>query len=463
MSDLKHVLMGDSVTGDTTVYVKDRGHVEIQSLFTEQNMILLGGKEYCYPRIEVLSLDPRTKEVRFGKVSYLVRHLVSKPIYRVHTLESYVDVTSDHSVMTYSPDGEDWITETKPEDITQGTMGFIPDANHTGYILRRFVSVERQPDTTGFVYDIEVDDTHTFFANGILVHNTDSCYVSFSHHMETHGIEPTKENAVRLTDNLQRLLHNNLPDMLSKKFLTPADKIAILEPGREIVGRRALFKDKKKRYAIHVVDNEGRDADKLKIMGMETQRSDTPKFIQKFLKECLKKVVQEDEEYADLKPFVDQFRKEFRAMPDWEKGSPSRVRNLAAAESNFHKWLEELESGNAPGKRDTAYYAVTASINTNKLIEVYDEKRWNRINDGDKVEVIYLKKNPMRMDTVSILVGQSYVPDWFRELPFDVEKMEEKLLDRKLWNVIGDVLGWDFTPPATYVEEVMADIDDFYS
>ena len=34
--------------------------------------------------------------------------------------------------------------------------------------------------------------------------------------------------------------------------------------------------------------------------------------------------------------------------------------------------------------------------------------------------------------------------DWFKELPFDEEGMEEAVLDKKIKNVLG-VMGWDLS------------------
>lgn len=57
----------------------------------------------------------------------------------------------------------------------------ITETDETGnrnYILEDIASVEKLPDFDNeFVYDIEVDDTHMFIANDILVHN--SIYVEF--------------------------------------------------------------------------------------------------------------------------------------------------------------------------------------------------------------------------------------------------------------------------------------------
>lgn len=295
----------------------------------------------------------------------------------------------------------------------------------------------------------------------VLMGDTDSSYVRLDLYAEHHGIEKTEEKMVKLADALQVRLQEDLPGILADKFVTTPDHIEILEPGRETVGRRGLFKDKKKRYAIHVVNNEGFSSDKLKVMGMETRRSDTPALIQDFLAECLKRVVQYDVGYDELKEFVEEFRSEFRAMDPWRQGSPGRVRNLAKATRGFSKWAKDVQAGKVGVKLPQMHITVKAALSTNRLMQFHEEHRWDEIRDGDKVEVIYLSDNPEKLDCVAIKTGETYVPEWFQKLPFDSARMEEKLIDRKLFNVLGDILGWDFTPPKTFADELF-ERDDFY-
>jgi len=311
-----------------------------------------------------------------------------------------------------------------------------------------------------YVYDLEIEDTHTYFANDILVHNTDSLYAHLKNYANLHNLDLDVEQAITIADNLQKRLQADLPSILGNKFLSPPDAIKILEPGREIVGRRGLYKAKKKRYAIYIVDDEGKSVDKLKIMGMETQRSDTPKYIQAFLKKCLNAVVRNDAGYEDVKQIVDSFRSDFRKMDPWRRGSPGGVKNLTKNTKLNEQWLKD--SDRIGVKKPLMHFSVRAAINTNLLIKQNNEHRWDYIHDGDKVEVLYLKDNPEGIGAVVIKAGETYVPEWFKILPFDIIKMEKKLLDKKLFNVIGDVLNWDFTPSKSYVDEIAQVVDDFY-
>jgi hypothetical protein len=59
-----------------------------------------------------------------------------------------------------------------------------------------------------------------------------------------------------------------------------------------------------------------------------------------------------------------------------------------------------------------------------------------------KVIVCKLKQNPLQYTSVAYPTDELRIPDWFKELPFDGDAMEEVIIDNKLGNLIG-VLNYD--------------------
>ena len=55
---------------------------------------------------------------------------------------------------------------------------------------------------------------------------------------------------------------------------------------------------------------------------------------------------------------------------------------------------------------------------------------------------VNLKTIQLGYTSIAYPVDEMRIPEWFKELPFDSESMEETILDGKLDNLIG-VLGWD--------------------
>jgi hypothetical protein len=61
--------------------------------------------------------------------------------------------------------------------------------------------------------------------------------------------------------------------------------------------------------------------------------------------------------------------------------------------------------------------------------------------DGMKLVVCKLKPNALGMTSIAYPTDQLRLPEWFKELPFDLEGMIKGLVDEKVENMLG-VLDW---------------------
>ena len=212
-------------------------------------------------------------------------------------------------------------------------------------------------------------------------------------------------------------------------------KRQVIKAGRELVASKGLFITKK-RYAVLYYDVEGERVDnagkegKVKAMGLDLKRSDTPVFVQDFLSDILYMVLTGKTEEEVLEA-ITNFRSEFKSRPGWEKGSPKRANNV----TKYTELEKKQGKANMPGH-------VRASINWNTLKRMNGDKYSQTIVDGMKVIVCKLKQNPLGYTSVAYPTDELRLPNWFKELPFDNESMEETIIDNKLGNLIG-VLNWD--------------------
>ena len=213
-------------------------------------------------------------------------------------------------------------------------------------------------------------------------------------------------------------------------FHCPKSRSDVIAAGREIVAESGLYITKK-RYAALIYDDEGerKDVDgkpgKVKAMGLDLKRSDTPVFMQDFLSEILMMVLQERSE-ADILERISEFRTEFKLRPGYEKGSPKRANRVG----DYMRKEQREGKANMPGH-------VRASINWNTLKRMNGDKYSQEIVDGMKVIVCKLKTNPLGYTSVAYPTDELRLPDWFKELPFDNDAMEETIIDNKLDNLIG--------------------------
>lgn len=291
--------------------------------------------------------------------------------------------------------------------------------------------------------------SHDHTGDCIIYGDTDSVYFTATPALPT-GTNLDLEGAVKLYDHISDSVSDTFPTFLKKDFNVPLSSGSVLKAGREVVGRAGLFITKK-RYAIQCLDIEGYQPEggKLKAMGLDLKRSDTPEFIQDFLEEllidCLKGAKEED-----IIEKVREYKKYFRSLDPWLKGMPKRVNNLTmysaralkevSMPSNFtlHKlkaMKDDTEKGTIPGH-------VRASINWNNYKKAMGDQYSMTITDGAKVIVCRLKKNPLGYDSIAYPVDELQLPQWFKDLPFDEEEMEIAVLDKKVSNVIGQ-MGFD--------------------
>jgi DNA polymerase elongation subunit (family B) len=273
----------------------------------------------------------------------------------------------------------------------------------------------------------------------IIYGDTDSCYFSAFRTLQKDieaGLIPwSKDNVIQLYDQIGEEVNTTFPQFMLDAFHCPKSRGEVIKAGREIVGSKALFITKK-RYAVLYYDKEGKRADvdgkagKIKAMGLDLKRSDTPEFIQDFLSEVLEMVLMGKAEQEVL-DHISEFRIRFKARPGWEKGSPKRANKVTEYQA------KEVKAGkaNMPGH-------VRASINWNTLKRMYDDKYSMGITDGQKVIVCKLKPNPLGFTSVAYPVDELRLPQWFKDLPFDHAEMEQTIIDNKLDNLIG-VLNWD--------------------
>jgi DNA polymerase elongation subunit (family B) len=280
---------------------------------------------------------------------------------------------------------------------------------------------------------------YDYRGKAIIYGDTDSCYFSAYKTLQKDidkGLIPwTKESVIQLYDQIGEEVNTTFPQFMLDYFHCPKSRGEVIKAGREIVGSKALFITKK-RYAVLYYDKEGKRADvdgkpgKIKAMGLDLKRSDTPEFIQDFLSEVLEMVLMGTPEQQVL-DHISEFRIRFKARPGWEKGSPKRANNI----TDYQAKEAKAGKANMPGH-------VRASINWNTLKRMYGDKYSANITDGAKVIVCKLKQNPLGFTSVAYPVDELRLPQWFKDLPFEHAEMEATVIDKKLDNLIG-VLKWD--------------------
>ena len=295
----------------------------------------------------------------------------------------------------------------------------------TGRTIVKHMSAEVNKVITG---------TYDHVGKSVIYGDTDSVYFSaypiLKEQIDAGQIPWTKENVITLYDQVAEEANSTFVKFMAKAFHCPASRADVIAAGREIVAESGLYITKK-RYAALVYDTEGFRSDtdgkpgKVKAMGLDLRRSDTPVFMQEFLSEILLMVLT-DKPQEDILKRITEFRKEFSERPGWEKGSPKRANKIG----HYQRLEQKQGKANMPGH-------VRASINWNTLKRMNGDKYSQEIVDGMKVIVCKLKQNPLGYTSVAYPTDELRLPEWFKELPFDDAAMAETIIDNKLDNLIG--------------------------
>ena len=274
--------------------------------------------------------------------------------------------------------------------------------------------------------------------DAVIYGDTDSVYFSawpiIKDAVEAGETEWTKEGCIQVYDAIADQLNDSFPGFMERAFNCPREMGSIIQGGRELIATKGLF-IKKKRYGVLIYDMEGTRLDtdgkpgKVKAMGLDLKRSDTPKFVQDFLSYLLTSVLNGSTQ-DDIVQMIKDFKVEFKQLPAWEKGTPKRVNNLTKYTKAYEK----------TGRCGVGH--VMAAINWNRLRKMNGDQYSGAISDGQKVIVCKLKSNPLNITSVAYPTDQAHLPDWFKELPFDQSLMEDTIVSQKVDNLLG-VLDWD--------------------
>ena len=272
----------------------------------------------------------------------------------------------------------------------------------------------------------------------IIYGDTDSCYFSMwpviKDEVAAGKMTWNKDVCIQIYDAIADQVNESFPAFCERAFHTPRAQGALIKGGRELVAEKGLF-IKKKRYAVLITDLEGKRLDvsgkpgKVKAMGLDLKRSDTPAFMQDFLSKILLDVLT-GATRENIIEQVREFKYAFQDRPAWEKGTPKRVNNLTkftAAEAREGR-------ANMPGH-------VRAAMNWNNLRRMMGDNYSTAIVDGMKTIVCKLKDNPLGYTSVGYPTDEAHLPAWFKELPFDHDAMENAIVDQKVDNLLG-VLNW---------------------
>jgi hypothetical protein len=159
---------------------------------------------------------------------------------------------------------------------------------------------------------------------------------------------------------------------------------------REALSNKGIW-TAKKRYILNVYNNEGVQykEPQMKVMGLEMVKSSTPAAIREKMRLSIKIMINGTEN--DIHKFISDFREEFKAMPPEDISFPRGMNGL-----------KEYSDSATMYKKGTPIHVKGAIIYNHYLKQLGLEKKYPKIQEGEKIKFSYLKQpNPFKDSVIS--------------------------------------------------------------
>jgi len=291
----------------------------------------------------------------------------------------------------------------------------------TGQLIIRSVSNKLNEFINNEVKTKNVE--YSFYAD------TDSTYITLGALVAKNLADKTKEQVVEVlekycTKQIEPTISATCEDV-SEYLNTYQRKITFK---REIIADRGIW-IAKKRYAVNVYNSEGvsYDPPKLKVLGMEIVRSSTPAPVRKALKEAVSIALTKDEE--TLKQYVAKLEAKWHSLDPEDIAFPRGVNGI-----------KEYSDPNSIFRKGTPIHVRGALIYNHLVTSKELEKRYQLIQEGDKIKFLYLREpNPFGTHVISF---SGEVPPEFKLREYiDYDTMFEKSFLEPL-NSLLSCIGW---------------------
>lgn len=416
----------DSVAGDTLVYANGQ-KVKISDLYDlvakDGTFIKNEVDNYVVKPSQIINtLSYNGSDIVSKPINYVMKHKVKKRMFLIKVDGREVKVTEDHSLVV-ERDGN--LLEVRATEV-QPTDKFICINHKTSNFEIIDLGIEEID-----VYDIEVEEYHTFFANDILVHNSN--YITLSNFVKKF-IKDT--DIQKIVDKLDLYCEKELQTVIDSSFKELTElfnhREQVLVMKRENIASRGFW-TAKKRYALNVYDSEGTryQEPELKVQGLESVKSSMPRAVRGLVSDALKVILNKTE--SELHEFIDKARQDFYARPFEEITYTKSTNNLAKYSSSATIYQKGCPIN------------VRGALMYNHLIKTHRlQDKYELIGEGDKIKFVYLSMpNPTGQN---VIAAPYDLPTEFGLDPY----LDKRLQFNKAFvapvQAMTDAIGWNIEP-----------------
>ena len=274
------------------------------------------------------------------------------------------------------------------------------------------------------------DVEYSFYAD------TDSTYITLGELVKRNMQGKTNEEIV---DVLDKYCNKQIEPAINEACDDISEYLNVFQ--RKIKFKREIIADRgiwiaKKRYAVNVYNSEGvtYNPPKLKVLGMEIVRSSTPAPVRKALKEAVSIALTKDE--ATLRAFVADLEKTWHSLNPEDIAFPRGVNGI-----------KEYSDPSSVFRKGTPIHVRGALIYNHLVKSKNLEKKYQLIQEGDKIKFLYLRE-PNILGTHAITFTGEIPPEFKLQGYVDYDKMFEKSFLEPL-NSLLSCIGWQVRETAS--------------
>jgi DNA polymerase elongation subunit (family B) len=290
---------------------------------------------------------------------------------------------------------------------------------------------------------IDKDITDRDLEECIIYNDTDSSYIS---------ITPLIENGIKFWEDREKgLIHQEtydeiqrIEDNLNEGIAIWARK-ALLTKDPRFVFKRECIADtgiflQKKRYVMHILDDEGIKENKFKYTGVEVVRTTMPNAIKPYAKKII-------ETMLSTQSLKETNKVLYETYDIFKTLSPEQIAFVMGVKG-YEKYAVQCKQFTTckgmPIHVKSAYYY-------NEMLDILETgNKYEKLSSGDKVRYLYIQQpNKYRLDTIGF--KYEFPEELGSIFKIDYEKMFEKILFQGIERFYNSV-SWPIRKPAANVQ-----------